>query len=478
MYPSQTDAMQMGSLTDIRAYYSLPEEVWKAFTHVAGDPCEDMRLLAVLPGPVLSAALERAQLPNGQYLSAIQASHVGLVWNLSRRIQHTLNGGSWDSWKETSPFGEQKVTAEDATTKASTGDHTERKLKMTILDQNDDGDFTVQTEESRARWYQQYVQVIGGWPPEEEDPTLEQLSALSKRIEIQDTAPYVDFAIFVPYGQKALKASKFRSFVLTASGYIAKELPGPANFAQWRTCYRLLKTALLMLDAVGLASLQAYENNMERLARSFPSCWHLIYSADEVARSAQANRVRSKILMDLKAGRHPPEGFSTSRPWDHIYGALARDEGFWQVQVVAPALSWIAAGSHGTPRTPAEQLVAGQLQGGLNTITPIRENSTGTKDVQQGPSENTRRRKRKWRTEQNGGENPRSSKGGNGEKGKGKGGGKSTAKQKCFSWNNGNGPCGDLAPGQKCQAAVPRLHRCTVCDSPGHPSKDCTKKDV
>ena len=27
-------------------------------------------------GPVLSAALERAQLPNGQYLSAIQASHV------------------------------------------------------------------------------------------------------------------------------------------------------------------------------------------------------------------------------------------------------------------------------------------------------------------------------------------------------------------------------------------------------------------
>jgi hypothetical protein len=478
MYPSQTDAMQMGSLTDIRAYYSLPEEVWKAFTHVAGDPCEDMRLLAVLPGPVLSAALERAQLPNGQYLSAIQASHVGLVWNLSRRIQHTLNGGSWDSWKETSPFGEQKVTAEDATTKVSTGDHTERKLKMTILDQNDDGDFTVQTEESRARWYQQYVQVIGGWPPEEEDPTLEQLSALSKRIEIQDTAPYVDFAIFVPYGQKALKASKFRSFVLTASGYIAKELPGPANFAQWRTCYRLLKTALLMLDAVGLASLQAYENNMERLARTFPSCWHLIYSADEVARSAQANRVRSKILMDLKAGRHPPEGFSTSRPWDHVYGALARDEGFWQVQVVAPALSWIAAGSHGTPRTPAEQLVAGQLQGGLNTITPIMENSTGTKDVQQGPSESTRRRKRKWRTEQNGGENPRPSKGGNGEKGKGKGGGRSTAKQKCFSWNNGNGPCGALAPGQKCQAAVPRLHRCTICDSPGHPSKDCTKKDM
>ena len=52
-----------------------------------------------------------------------------------------------------------------------------------ILDQMDDGDFTVQTEEMRAKWYQRYVQVVGGYPPEEEDPTLEQLSALQKRIE-------------------------------------------------------------------------------------------------------------------------------------------------------------------------------------------------------------------------------------------------------------------------------------------------------
>lgn len=142
----------------------------------------------------------------------------------------------------------------------------------------------------------------------------------------------MDFAIYVPFVQRALKASKFRSFVLMANGYVTGELPGPANFTQWRMCYRLLKMSLLMLDAVGLASLQAYENTVERLSRTFPSCWHLIYSADEVARSAQANRTRSRVLMDIKAGQQAPEGFSVSRPWDCVFGALARDEGFWQAQ--------------------------------------------------------------------------------------------------------------------------------------------------
>ena len=263
--------------------------------------------------------------------------------------------------------------------------------------------------------------------------------------------------------------------MLMANGYVTGELPGPANFTQWRMCYRLLKMSLLMLDAVGLASLQAYENTVERLSRTFPSCWHLVYSADEVARSAQANRTRSCVLMDIKAGQQAPEGFSVSRPWDCVFGALARDEGFWQAQVTAPALTWIASGSHGVPRTPAEQLASGHLQGGLSAISPVMENYSNTKAS--NTPEGTRRRKRRWKADQGSGENPRPSKGSGTEKGKGKGSPKGASKQKCFSWNNGNGACGSVPPGQKCVAQSPRLHRCTICDYPGHPSKDCTKKD-
>ena len=476
MYPVQSDAMRMTSIAELRHHYSLPEPIWNSFVQVAGDPGDDMRLLAVLPSNVVSAALERSQLEDGTYLSAVQASHVGLVYNLARRIQHTRSGGNWDTWSERSPFGDQPSTVEIAAAKVTTGDAGDRKLKMTqILDQNDDGDFTVQSEETRARWYQQYVQVVGGWPAEEEEPTLEQLSALQRRIEIQDAAPYADFAIFVPYGQRALKASKFRSFVLTASGYITKELPGPSNFTQWRTCFRLLKTAMIMLDAVGLASLQAYEANMEKMARNFPTCWHLIYCADEVARFAQANRIRSRLLMEIKGGAAPPPGFVASRPWDYVFGALARDDGFWQMQVVAPALTWIASGSQGTPKTPAEQLAVGHLQGGLNAISPVMETYDGTKAPAPGNTPRGKRRRR--RTYQGGGEDQRPSKGTHTEKGKGKGNTKGTSNQKCYSWNNGNGACGSLAPGQKCVAKTPRLHRCTICDSPGHPSRECPKKD-
>ena len=71
--------------------------------------------------------------------------------------------------------------------------------------------------------------------------------------------------------------------------------------------------------------------------------------------------------------------------------------------------------------------------------------------------------------------------GGQGGKGKGGGGKKGEGKgqsQKCYGWNNGNGPCANLPPGQDCVSRVKREHKCTVCGSPGHPSKDCTKKDA
>ena len=100
------------------------------------------------------------------------------------------------------------------------------------------------------------------------------------------------------------------------------------------------------------------------------------------------------LAMEIRAGRAGPEGFSPTRPWDFVYGALARDEGFWQAQVHTPALAWIASGSRGTPRTPAEQLAVGHLQGGMSAIAPVVENSNGTKDSH-SPDAFRRRKKRR-----------------------------------------------------------------------------------
>lgn len=59
----------------------------------------------------------------------------------------------------------------------------------------------------------------------------------------------------------------------------------------------------------GLARLHGYQMAVERLSRTYPTAWHLIYAADEVARSSQSNRPRSKIMMGIRAGKAPPEGF-------------------------------------------------------------------------------------------------------------------------------------------------------------------------
>ena len=134
--------------------------------------------------------------------------------------------------------------------------HKERKLKMTqVLDQGDDTEFTVEPESMRATWTQRVVALTGGYPQPEEEPTLEQLSALYRRTAIQDMGPYADFGVFVPFGSKALKASKFRTYVLTADGYVTKELQGPANFTQWKACYKVYMMALLMLNIADQAVL-------------------------------------------------------------------------------------------------------------------------------------------------------------------------------------------------------------------------------
>jgi len=161
--------MQFTTVTAVREHYQLPDQVWRSFIEVCGDPNDDLKLLAVLPPRIVAASLERAQLPDGGYLSAIQASHVGLVYNLARRIVHTRGGGDWDSWKESSPFGDQVAPGPEGSNSqgpdAQATSKAERKLKMNnIIDQADDGEFTVQNEDTKAAWYQRYLEVVGGWP--------------------------------------------------------------------------------------------------------------------------------------------------------------------------------------------------------------------------------------------------------------------------------------------------------------------------
>ena len=61
-------------------------------------------------------------------------------------------------------------------------------------------------------WSQRYLQLMGDMPNEDEEPTDAQMAALDKRVNQMGQAPYVDMGVWLPFGRRALKNQKLRSF--------------------------------------------------------------------------------------------------------------------------------------------------------------------------------------------------------------------------------------------------------------------------
>ena len=96
-----------------------------------------------------------------------------------------------------------------------------------ILDQADDSELLPPDGLKVHQWSQRYVMLMGASPEEEEEPTDAQLAALHRRVLELDQAPYCDFAVWQPYGRRALRAQKFRVFHPLGDGsFLTKELPG------------------------------------------------------------------------------------------------------------------------------------------------------------------------------------------------------------------------------------------------------------
>ena len=101
-FPAQVDAMQVENLTGLREIYGVTQDVWGAVRGTMGDPGEDLRPFAALPPAAIALACENA-LVEGVALTAIQASQVGLMFRLARRIWHVRDGGFWERWLDTNP---------------------------------------------------------------------------------------------------------------------------------------------------------------------------------------------------------------------------------------------------------------------------------------------------------------------------------------------------------------------------------------
>ena len=199
------------------------------------------------------------------------------------------------------------------------------------------------------RMFSEYKKARGDYPHKDMEPSEEQLSAVAQLLKTGQ-APYVDFALFGPYGKRALKKLTLVSFSYQVETGTWKrvELPGPPDFNSWWKAWLVLKTTLLLLQCVDSERLEHYGEFIRQLVEMYgPESWFLIYQADVRFRSEEMERIRrnAQILSETQsAPENSRWGYDSERPWDWIWGAALGDTGrtFWDSEVHRPAVFFLA----------------------------------------------------------------------------------------------------------------------------------------
>ena len=239
---------------------------------------------------------------------------------------------------------------------------------------------------------------VGGLPAGSEDPSIEQISAVMKKVNGLRQPPYCDFSVFVPFAKRHLRAQKYQSFLLQEDGsFLSKMVPGPENFGHWQASFRVMRTTFIMTGVISLSNLMQWEAHIEKLNRQFPNCWGLIAAADYRGRGEFMNKTLAKMRMEIDLGGQPPPGWNLDKPWDMVWARVLKDRDFWNEQVYLPAVSWTARGSRGRPLTPMEEEAKVGLRGGHQALQPEQEEVQDGVDNPRKRSNRVRREARKKR---------------------------------------------------------------------------------
>eukprot|EP00435_Cladocopium_sp_Y103_P029157 s2227_g7.t1 len=462
LFGTWSEAAAINDLQEIQDHLGVGRQVWQAFTAQVGDPGNDIRLFGAFPRVAVVAACNQAQFQDGSPLLPIQATQVGLVWRLCRRVVAAKSGMNEDQfvdidpWEEPSsgsvtggngPQGQGNNAPAGGVQSASIKD---RVLKMSsLVDTQDESELLPPTNEEVNRWTQAYVAIMGSLPDPAEEPTSAQLAALSKRTLVHDCAPYVDFSVWTPFARRTVRNQKYRTVLPLGDGtYLTKELPGPVNFQMWLGCWRVFKSAALMLNICTLATLSNYERFIERLITQWPTCWGLIAQAEDKVRAEGLERWRRRIMTSVTLGRQVPVNWDPARPWTAVFDMIIQDVEYWAENVHHPAAAWLASGSRGRPVVASEVAIHAHLPGGSDWVNETQSDE-GKRRAQANRDRRTAKKKKLWEDREElkkfrQGQNQSSgheTKFTQGSKGQSKGKTKDqSGKPLCFAWSAGNSP--------------------------------------
>ena len=386
LFPSVDQANGMKSVDDVVLWTGVPSAVWTAFTQKVG-VIKSQHALAALSGEMVKRAAESAQVQEGsdtRALNMIEHAQLGLVWRVVRFALHLGAGGALHSFLDDDPFSSRPpaplvaapTIAPSAANVVPTEKHpgTGKVSLQLVIDQGQEGECEQVSPSKHKEWQDNYLADAKVDPRPECEPTIHQLSALWYRLTELMLSPFVDFAVWVPFGKKAMRANKYRTWLPTGNGlYISKLLPGPENFMAWTASWQVFEVAARSLKILTQQTLEHYFNRVKDLVRDHGEAWHLIVEGDAKAREDEAFRKMRTLLRKVDNKEALPLDYCAEMKWDCVFRMLAEDEQFWNRNVVNPSNRWSSKGRKGVPLCPHEELMRIIAPGSSSWSVPLEK---------------------------------------------------------------------------------------------------------
>ena len=232
------------------------------------------------------------------------------------------------------PTGPAQGGGATPTTASSSGG---RRIKLsTILDPTCDAEVIPMDPARLKQLHRDYIKARGASPKHDIEPTDDQVSALFQ-VTSEGHPPYADFSIFGKFGKRMLAKLQFTAWTLLPDGaWVRKELPGPPDLSAWWNSWRVLRTALLLLQQVSPEVLDQYGDLIRDLSEQYGAdCWYLVYLADVRMRSEEFPRLRrsEELRHEERLLANLPSAFNPDKPWDRVFSAATEASDFWREEV-------------------------------------------------------------------------------------------------------------------------------------------------
>ncbi len=480
------DAAQLAAtntIEDLRTWSGASAEAWEAVNARLGT-VPSLVVLAYMPPAAVREALLAARVVTPQQgeegeegfvarttrqLSPVESTQVGLMLQGAQLRM----GISVVNPLDDTPVIPVVAPTPPVVAGNTTGSEGKRKVKCNqVLDQTDEAEVPELGHKEIDVFYARLTQVKGGPVRPESEPSSDQISAMKVRVMELGLPPYADFAIFVNFQHRFSKTLKFLNHILQPDGtFKAVEVPGPPNYDQWLSSWRVFENTLLMFvnkvsDMVSFpivtqSALEEYKDSFRDMVVNYPEAWHLLVTAEDRCRCEHFPRLR-RLWEDKHAKGQAPD-FVVEQPWDFVFRAAARDRDYWDKNVREPAILFRTSsgrkkeqpGGTGSGTDPA---------GGDLPDSPRKKKARSQKERLKKQLNKMREEKQRMGDPPAPGDKPG---GGRGPKRDGKGRFLTDrqGKQICFGFNHG-----DCRP----PCAKGMVHVCQICLGT-HPANKCRK---